>query len=656
MSSQPPRWAPDLLAFQGAVAGRYSIEGELGRGGMGVVFLARDVALDRPVALKLLPLELAAQPGVRERFLREARTAARLSHPNIVPIHSVDEVGDFVFFAMAYVEGGTLGERIRRRGPLSNAEAIRMLREVGWALGHAHLHGVVHRDVKPDNILLEAGTGRAMVTDFGIAGTTGVGNDESSTGLVGTAEFMSPEQARGGELDPRSDLYSLGCVGFYAYAGRVPFTGPDPAGILVQHLTAPPPRLLSVAPQAPPAVATVVDRCLRKEPELRFKDAQALAEALSPELEVVREMPVPLRVFIKESREFESILSWVTLGGVFLLFPFVISWVLGDIERTLLFGAGLAGVMGYPVMRLIQQARRLLRYGFTHQDAVSGLAQDVALRNEEYRFQVRERRTWLDRLARGVTLGGFLGTGLTWLTGMVVTLPPAVGVIGSFGLSLGFGGLIFQEFRARNRSDVMGERWLRFWKSVPGKGLFKAAGVKLKRMAALATGAHRSTEVAIGLAADRLFEELPAETRKSLKALPATVRALEEDARSVRRQVAELDAVLAEIGDDDPGQGGGEERARVRQQVVATRDEAGVRLREAVTALEKIRLGLLYMHAGSGTVESLTLDLASAKEVSEAMENLLAGHREVERLLQERRNTGVIDVSPGEGSSGGASR
>src|SRR5437762_7849497 len=207
--------APDrlFLDFQSAVAGRYSLERELGRGGMGVVYLAREVRLDRPVAIKLLPPELAAQDRLRDRFLREARTAARLSHPYIVPIHAVDDVGDFVFYVMAYVDGETLAQRVMSRGPLPPAEATRVLREVAWALAYAHAQGIVHRDIKPANILLERGTERAMVTDFGIArlvhtpGQTGVGE------LLGTTEYMSPEQASGEPVDGRSDLYSLGVVG-----------------------------------------------------------------------------------------------------------------------------------------------------------------------------------------------------------------------------------------------------------------------------------------------------------------------------------------------------------------------------------------------------------------------------------------------------------
>ena len=190
----------------------------------------------------------------------------------------------------------------------------------------------------------------------------------------------------------------------------------------------------------------------------------------------------------------------------------------------------------------------------------------------------------------------------------------------------------------------MGERWLRFWKGRIGKGFFKLGGLKLKRVAPAVAGVHRPTEVVIGLAADRLFEELPKETRRSLKGLPDTVKALEDDAQSMRRQVAELDAVLAEIGDDDPSRPSAGERARVRASVEATRDQAREKLREAVAALETVRLGLLYMHAGTGTVDSLTMELKAAQGLSDDMEKLLEGHREVERILQERRKTGVFTM------------
>src|SRR4051812_21098810 len=206
----------EFLDLQAALAGEYSLQRELGRGGRGVVYLARDVQLNRDVAIKVLPSHMASTAESRERFVREARTAAGLSHPNIVPIHRVGEAGGFVFFVMTYVEGETLGERLRRDGPLPPADATRVLREVAWALAYAHGRGVVHRDIKPDNILLEAGTGRALVTDFGIAhgGDSAIATDPGK--IMGTAHFMSPEQAANQSLDGRSDLYSLGVVGFLA--------------------------------------------------------------------------------------------------------------------------------------------------------------------------------------------------------------------------------------------------------------------------------------------------------------------------------------------------------------------------------------------------------------------------------------------------------
>ena len=642
MSSQVSQLTPEFLAFQTALAGRYSIERELGRGGMGIVLLAREVTLDRMVALKLLPPEAAARPGVKERFLQEARTAAGLSHPNIVPIFSVDEVEDFVFFAMAYVEGGTLGDRIRSRGPLSNSDAVRMLREVSWALGYAHLQGVIHRDVKPDNILMEEGSGRAMVTDFGIAVRAGDVDGEVVTEVQGTAEFMSPEQAKGAEVDARSDLYSLACVGFYALSGKFPFSGSSPEAILGQHLTQPAPRLASVAPHAPPGVATALDRCLRKQPDQRFSSGEALADALLPDLEIEHELPVPLRVFIKQTREVETFMAWCGLGLLVAVPALIIYVLVGVGSASVALALLVAGLFGLPVLTLIRLARRLLRSGFTPDDGAAALLRDIESKDEEYRFQVGQRVTWVDRALRGLKLGGFAAAGVSFVAGLLTTFPGGL-FIPLMVLETALGASLVQEVRARARGDIMGERWLRFWKGRVGRGLFKVSGVKLNRVAAV-SGMHRPTEVVIGLAADRLFEELPKETRKELDGLPDTVRALEDDAQAMRRQVAEMDVVLAEIGDDDPSLPSAGERARVRGSIEATRDEAREKLRAAVAALETIRLGLLYMHAGSGTVESLTMELRVAQGLSDDMENLLAGHREVERLLQERRETGVFTI------------
>ena len=313
----------DFLALQTSLAGRYSLERELGRGGMGIVFLAHEVALDRPVALKLLPPELAVSEEVKIRFLQEARTAAKLSHPNIVPIFAVDEVDGFVFFAMAFIEGETLGERVRARGPLSDADATRMMREVAWALAYAHLQGVVHRDLKPDNILLEGGTGRAFVTDFGIAQVGAEGSLDSLGHVQGTAEFMSPEQAKGAHVDTRSDLYSLGAVGFYAVSGRFPFEDPSAAVVLGKHVTEAPLPVASRAPAVSAPLAQAIDRCLRKEPGERFADGEAIADVLAAESVADRPLPMALRVFIKHVRETSRSLTATAAFAVLFALPMV---------------------------------------------------------------------------------------------------------------------------------------------------------------------------------------------------------------------------------------------------------------------------------------------------------------------------------------------
>jgi predicted Ser/Thr protein kinase len=274
-----------LDALRRALAGQYRLERELGRGGMGVVFLAHDERLERPVALKVLPPELAREEATRARFLREARLAAQLSHPHIAPVHRADELDGFAFFAMGFVDGETFGARIRDRGPLGATETVRVMREVAWALAYAHARGIVHRDIKPENILLERSSGRAVVTDFGIARSAVDPSLTADGHVLGTVHFMSPEQCTGEPVDGRSDLYALGVTGFYALSGRLPFEGEAPQAIIVAHATRTPPPLRSVAPDVPPALADVIDACLRKPRDERPATGEALAEALTKALE-----------------------------------------------------------------------------------------------------------------------------------------------------------------------------------------------------------------------------------------------------------------------------------------------------------------------------------------------------------------------------------
>ena len=267
-----------------ALGAAYTIEGEIGRGGMGVVYRARDERLQRRVAIKVLPPELAFQQDIRERFTREAQTAARLSHPHIVPIHSVGEGRGLVYFVMGYVEGESVAARIRRRGQLPVEEARRIMKETADALSAAHSLSVIHRDIKPDNILLEGTRGRVMVTDFGIAKALSSTSGATLTGIgvaIGTPAFMSPEQAAGErDIDGRSDLYSLGIVTYQMLTGELPFNAPSVAGILMKQITEAAPDLRRKRPDIPEDLALAVARCLEKDPQNRWPTADALRRAL----------------------------------------------------------------------------------------------------------------------------------------------------------------------------------------------------------------------------------------------------------------------------------------------------------------------------------------------------------------------------------------
>ncbi|MBX7118192.1 MAG: serine/threonine protein kinase [Gemmatimonadaceae bacterium] len=261
---------------------QYEVEKEIGRGGMGIVYKGRDKRLKRPVAIKLLPPELAFRSEIRSRFLREAEMAAQLSHPHIVPIYSVDEREGLVYFVMALVEGENLATRLQR-GPIAPDESRRILREVGDALAYAHAQNTVHRDIKPDNILIDGTTGRTMVTDFGIARAVTEGAEQKLTGTgiaIGTPAFMSPEQSAGErEIDGRTDLYSLGVVAYQMLCGQLPFNATSTPALLVKHLSERPVPIDQRA-LVPPDLARAVMCCLEKNPDDRFPDAKAFVEAL----------------------------------------------------------------------------------------------------------------------------------------------------------------------------------------------------------------------------------------------------------------------------------------------------------------------------------------------------------------------------------------
>jgi eukaryotic-like serine/threonine-protein kinase len=261
---------------------QYQVVRELGRGGMGVVFLARDIALHRLVAIKVLRREFASSLEHRERFRREARMTARLSHSNIVPVHTFGEVDDLVYIVMKYVHGQSLAERMRSEGTLSGTEVQRIMRDLALGLDSAHRDGVVHRDLKPENILLEGGTGRAMLTDFGVALLRSLDPVRADASRAfGTPHYMSPEQAAGElDLDGRSDLYSLGVLGYYMLSGKLPFDAHSFEALAAKHIAESHVPLADVAPNAPASLSDVIERCLQKWRNARYRNGAELAAAL----------------------------------------------------------------------------------------------------------------------------------------------------------------------------------------------------------------------------------------------------------------------------------------------------------------------------------------------------------------------------------------
>ena len=642
---RPPLSAPDrlFLDFQGALAGRYSLERELGRGGMGVVYLARDVRLDRLVAIKLLPPWLAAESSLRDRFLREARTAAKLSHPNIVPIHAVDEAGDHVFYAMAFVDGETLTERVRRRGPASPSDVTRILRDVAWALGYAHAQGVVHRDVKPDNILLEAGTDRALVTDFGIAAVVREASGVDGGAVTGTPEFMSPEQALGEPVDGRSDLYALGVLAYFALSGRLPFQADTATEVLAKQVTESPRPLVEIADGVSRRLVQLVEQCLAKDREARPPHAGAVADRLRAALDQRRELPVPLRVFVKRGARFSGpgSLIYVLLVGL----PISIAAGLAPPGYRDLagFGAFVAYVTVVPLGVLVARARRLLSAGFDQQDLGAAFRREIEEGREERIYEFGREASLYERVTRLLAAGGLAAAALSGV--ILATTPWSIarelyggGLGGVLALSMfaGTTATAMWLYRLNHRIDLDTRVWSWLWTGRVGRWLFRLARPFLRARSLPAPATHRATELALGLAAEQLYEQLPRETRNRLREIPGAIRRLEQDAQRMRARIEDLNDVIGVDGPVDvvaPTDDLGDRRAAVIADLHAERDAALRRLGDVVAALETIRLNLLKLHAGAASVQTLTTDLGLAREVSAEIDRLLAGQREAEDAL-----------------------
>jgi eukaryotic-like serine/threonine-protein kinase len=627
----------DVLALERAVAGRYALERELGRGGMGVVLLARDLSLDRLVALKLLPALLAAQPLLRERFLREARTAAGLSHPHIVPIHAVEEHEGIAFIAMAFVDGETLADRVRRTGPLPPHEVARILREVAWALAYAHGRGIVHRDIKPDNILIERGSGRALVTDFGIArARSGPGVTDRLTlegQLLGTASFMSPEQGAGEHVDGRSDLYSLGSVGFYALTGRAPFEATTLEAILVARFTRAAPAVASIRPDVPTALAVTIDRCLAREPHDRFASGEAVADALSEGTGIAgtQEVAPPVRSFLRNAEQ--------TLWLASLVVVFTLIYGLPTTRRIvpLLIGIAFGGFI--VSIDLFRRARELIGEGFDAGDVRRGFAIEKQAHAEEMRRLFDARRTAarrrLGRRAWGVfAIGVVIRIATQWafmhrapgMRGALVPIMIVTDLSNTVSLVIGLNA----SPRAERRMFRLAA-WM--WQSRFARGFFWLAGIGRVRPEKRGRGPNADTP------SYRLIDLAPATVKSAYPDLPDLLKRLDATQAGLRLREAEVARALTESGggridaqrlDGDQARetsSGGfttpSERLLEDRRVVLLgemRDALqSTRARRATiaAALENVRIQLLRVGAGVGAADDMREELAALRRLAE---------------------------------------
>jgi len=618
MTDRPSFESRSLAA---ALGGRYVVERELGRGGMGVVFLAREVALDRFVAIKLLPPTLAT-PELVVRFLQEARTAARLAHPHIVPIHAVEQVQDLVFFVMGYIPGMTLAQRVHHHGPLSAPEVARLIQEVAWALAHAHQQGVVHRDIKPENILLERGTGRAIVTDFGIARLQEVTPGVEAGRLIGTARVVAPEQAEGGPGDERSDLYSLGVTAYYALTGRYPFDALDPRTVLMQHVTLPAPPVLSVRPGIAPALAAAIDRCLAKVPAGRFATAGDLADAVA----IVREGAATPATLQRITRELSSFAVDLTGYGSLAIVAIAAQLLRSSdflgmgVVYTFAIGLVLLALTELRALSLTRLIRSAWSEGWTERDLAAAIEREARLTAATTAPPHPGRAA-----SSALFLGGLLALLAFWLgpkeLGQASLEGPLAWVIELFSLiapvALG------RWFGTRLEAPYDGRPGLfsRFFASFKARMLFWASRFTFKRSALppLPAGDHH-TEVLIAGAARDILRALPDPDRR-LGEVEQMLSRLESEAAGLRRRITELDAIAAQVGGTASPR-----RDQLVQDLEASRRTATEHLGTIVNAIENVRLELLRHQAGLAPT-GLTGDFERLKAIGAQLDAVVEARR-----------------------------
>jgi eukaryotic-like serine/threonine-protein kinase len=540
---------------------------------------------------------MARREDLRARFLQETRTAASFSHPNIVPVHAIEEKDGILCFVMGYVEGETLGARVKRAGPLPPSEVTRLLQECAWALSYAHGRGVVHRDVKPDNILIDRGSARALITDFGIA------RSQDSTGgltmvgeLIGTPQYMSPEQATGEQLDRRSDLYSLGVVAFFALTGRLPFESSTAHGFLTAHITKPAPQMGSIRADIAPALASAVDRLLQKDPAQRFQTGEELAEFLDPLRSARREIPPAIRLFqVKSAQVVRNALILLILA------PSLSVSAKGDADQ-LIFILMLWTAAVALIFQAIGGLRELAAQGFSHDDLRNGITA-IAAEEDEARSRIRSSPGYRERLRKRrikAVIGVLISMALiAFSLSLRVKVPtggyqsPALGIItAAIGAMILMGTLVYTI--AASGPARFDRKLRRLWTGSIGRALFERVARDAVKPGAVAS------VVSSELGPLTLMEGLPRETRRELSAVARIASALVAEQRNLVERESRLVASQADASRGSAGVAT-DTLDRVVTELGEAKSAAMEKRAEITSALERIRLELIRLRSGLGT-------------------------------------------------------
>lgn len=606
---------------------------------MGTVWLARDIRLDRLVAIKVLHPHLAADAAARARFVTEARLAARLAHPNVVPVFAVEAEHDPPLIVMALIDGESVAERLATRGAMPVAQVDRLLREMAWALGYAHAAGVVHRDITPANIMLEADTGRALLADFGLATVT---EHLDAAPVFGTPGYLAPEVIRGESAGPGSDIYALGVVGYTVLAGRPPFVAESAGELLARHLVATPPPLAPLASGAPRRLIELIEACLAKDPADRPADADALLARLARAPESITISP-PLATWFSRWSRFRPI--YAIAAPVLGLQSWLLVWgYFGSGSTGLLIAALLSTVASFTAIpiaaHLLAEAaalRRLRHHGFDIEDIRAAWPHWT-----EHLERVRAReglRPLAGRVIFDLTVVGTVVLAITFFVAipflpLLVASGEIAGTRGAliymaswaYLVTMTGAGVGFLSPGVRIAPNGRLRSFLRrLWDTRLAGTVTWLAGLGQRERLVTAGTLHRNTELVLGLAIEEVWRGLPRalqlEIGEDVPQIAGTLRHGAEELRALAERMREAESGLTA---DDP-----EFRA-----LVVERERVETHQRDSVATLERIRLQLLRVASERRGTAELTGHLERARALEHGLLIEVAAHDEVRRFLR----------------------